>query len=51
MLIKFRSTIILYKIFLSTNDNDLQRQVDVIATILQTLEDKNINTNLFFKLN
>ena len=33
---------------LSTNDNDLQEQVDVIATILQTLED-NINTNLLFQ--
>ena len=33
---------------LSANDNDLQEQVDVIATILQTLED-NINTNLLLQ--
>ena len=33
---------------LSTNDNDLQELVDVIATILQTLED-NINTNLLLQ--
>ena len=43
---KFRGILFLQDI-LSTNDNDLQEQVDVIATILQP--EDNINTNLLLQ--
>ena len=48
MLIKNSEAYYSLQDILSTNDNDLQEQVDVIATILQTLED-NINTNLLLQ--